>query len=192
VAASLQPSLLHQPIQIKRLLCDIALSHRVDDPTRFIADVLDHLPTDAQELRRYEAGIYNRLHMQLAMQSYNLGHTTSAQGHILKALDYGAGSATPSVAFGELLAYTAMHLPVQDPIRYIRSVLRNLPAQARFLGRGRRLAISQTHLRIAREASFGDAPWLVLYHNLQAIGYKPRSVRAWKLLIAYLRQRIGR
>jgi hypothetical protein len=183
-AVDLDTQLLTQTAKITTLWCNMALHRRVADPERFVDDVLDHLPANALALRPCRPYILNRLYIQLALQSYGRGEIPHAQRHLSRALSWD-GVSPLAEAFGKLLAYAALHLPVDDPIGYVDLVLSNLPPRARHLRRSRTGTLNRTHIALAREASLEGARRLVIGHTLHALLYQPHSVRTWKEAVMF-------
>lgn len=175
MALSLAPHLLSQRERLTQTLISVAMSRRIDDPLRFVADVLDHLPPVASDLRRHEPQIVHRIYLQLAMRNYGAGRLALAREQLATALDLRPDTPKRTEFLVGSLAYAALHLPVADPARYVDTVLDHLPARAQALRSIRDRTLSKVYLGLARQDHRQGARWAALRHILAAMGRHPPS-----------------
>jgi glycosyltransferase involved in cell wall biosynthesis len=195
MALSLAPHLLRQREQIVRTLVNVAMSRRIDDALRFIADVLDHLPPVASDLRRYEMQILHMVYLRLAMRNYGTGHVALARRQLATALDLSPDTPGRTEALVRSLANAALHLPATDPARYVDTVLDNLPARAQALYSIRDRVRARIHLSLARQDHRRGARWAAVRHTLAAMRRHPPSTwnaRTASLLFSVLFGRADR
>jgi hypothetical protein len=160
-------------------LCDDATRERVSDPVKFVSEVLDHLPPGAASLGQQRTLILSRVHLGLALWNYGLGKTAEAKRQLVDALTLCPSMFEQSEEFAKLLGKYAMRLPVSDPLQYVETVFKDLPAGAQLLKNVKPRVLDEVNLACA----FED----------YAAGRKRQVVRrvfkAWRSRPSWLRNR---
>jgi glycosyltransferase involved in cell wall biosynthesis len=190
-ALALRPQLLEQPGELSRLLLSHALSPRVSDPFQFVAGVLDHLPACADGLQRYRSHILSQIYAGLAMRNYGVGNIADAKSQFTEAIALDPTRFEQTKYFARLLSRYALHLPVSAPIPYVDTVLRNLPAQAQRLGRGRAHVLSYVNVKLARQDYSAGRRLRTIRRVLTALRYRPSWIGNRGLVSIFLRSLLG-
>ena len=175
---ALHPHLRADPTALVELFASDALSARVADPFGFIADVLDHLPPCADDLRQYRSQIFSRIYTGLALRSYGTGRISRAQSQFAEAMALDPTGFEQTEDFARLLSYSAVYLPVRAPTLYVDTVLQNLPPQACRLRRVRARALSDVNVKLARHAYLNDRRDRAVRRILTALRYRPFLARS--------------
>ena len=188
-ALSLCPQLGEQPTALMSSLCSHALSTRVRDSLSFVTKALDHLPEWAACLQEQRLPILGFVTMRLALRTYGLGHTACARTQLGAAIALDPHIAEGETAFADALVYSARHLPIDDPIGYVETVLGNLPGEAHRLAGVRSRVLGKVNLDLARQEHLVDRRMAAMRRILRAVRYQPRRIKAlstWSLVYRIL------
>jgi hypothetical protein len=173
-ALALRPSLAEHPETLMELFCDDALGPSLrGNAVRFIGDVLDHLPEVAAALRPYRARCLARVHMGLALRSYGSGDVAEAQRELMEAITSDSAILEQPEIFASALVHNALRLPISDPLRYVDSVLQNLPSGARRLARVRSHVYSDVNIGCAFQDYAAGHRGRVTRQVLTGLRYRP-------------------
>jgi glycosyltransferase involved in cell wall biosynthesis len=181
------PRLLEQPEGLLDSLCGDALSVRVNNPVKFVSDVLNHLPPGAAVLCQYRAYLLARVHLGLALRLYGTGKMEQAGAEIEAAIALDPLLLEHTDDFARLLCRFAMKLPVRAPGRYVEEVLQNLPPGAQRLTRVQAQVLSGVHVATAFEDYYAGRRRAVIPRVLRAIRQRPSSLANRGVLSIFLR-----
>jgi glycosyltransferase involved in cell wall biosynthesis len=190
-ALDLRPHLLTHPAALARLIASNALSPRVSAPLQFVANVLDHLPPRADDLRYYRPQILSQVYAGLAMRNYGDGNIDCAKRQFTQAIALNPTGFEHRQDFVRLLCHSALHLPVSAPLPFIDTVLQNLPTQARRLGRVRARVLSEMHVKLARQDYSAGQRGLAVRRILLALYRHPWLIGRRNVAAILLRSMLG-
>ncbi len=176
-ALTLLPHLLEHPQELLESLIGHALSVRVSDPAKFVSDVLDHLPPCARSLRRYRARLLANVHVGLALRSYASGDLDTARRKIVEALTLRPAMREHPEDFAKLVCHHAVKLPVDAPVFFVETVLRNLPSGAQRLASMRSQILSDVMVACAFEDYYAGRRRSVVPGLLRALRLRPSWLR---------------
>jgi glycosyltransferase involved in cell wall biosynthesis len=176
-ALALRPQLLEHPEDLAQFLYNGALDPRVADPVKFITDMFDHLPPEADVLRPYRSQLLSQVYTRLALQNYGLRNITEARQQLAEAIALDPTILEQPEAFADSVCHYAMRLPVDSPVLYADAVLQNLPAGAQRLARVRSHVLSEVSIDCAFQDYFAGRRWLVVRQVLTALRYRPSWLR---------------
>jgi glycosyltransferase involved in cell wall biosynthesis len=172
-ALALRPQLLNHLVDLVQPLCDEALSLRVTDPLQFVADVLDHLPVGAYDLRRCRSHLLGRVYVGLALRNYGVGNIADAKRELAEAVALDPTILKRTKDFADSLCHHAMCLLVEAPLTYVETVLQNLPAGAQQLERARASALSGVNVACAFQDYFTGHQGRAARRILSALRRRP-------------------
>lgn len=181
------PHLLEQPEELLESLCGDALGVRINDPIKFVSDVLDHLPACAAALGQHRRGLLARTYVGLALRQYAFGHLEEAQRHIEEAIALNPTLLADPAEFAELLRHYANKLPVSAPSAYVETVLQNLPPGTQQLARVSSYVLSNVRVTCAFEDYYANRRNLVVPQILQALRYRPSWFKNRGVVSIFLR-----
>jgi tetratricopeptide (TPR) repeat protein len=190
-ALDLRPHLLSHPALLARLLASNALSPRVSAPFQFVANVLDHLPPRADDLRHYRPQILSQIYAGLAMRNYGDGNIDCAKRQFTQAIALNPTGFEQRQDFARFLCHSALHLPVSAPIPFVDTVLHNLPAPARRLNRVRARVLSEVHLKLAHQDYSAGQRGLAVRRILLALHRHPWLIGRRNVAAILLRSMLG-
>lgn len=172
-ALELRPELLeNQAAELMLYLSGAAMDPRVTDPTRFVADVLDHLPPEAGALVPFRTRLVSQVRLRMALRAYAFGRIEEGRDRISDALEADRHFVEHREHFAAAVYESAHHFSL-EPERYLDLVLSNLPAAASPLAACRRVLLgSMLWWSAAAELGRGDRP-LAGRHLARAVGYRP-------------------
>jgi glycosyltransferase involved in cell wall biosynthesis len=176
-ALALRPQLLEHPEDLAQFLYNGALDPHVADPVKFITDMFDHLPPEADVLRPYRSQLLSQVYTRLALQNYGLRNVTEARRQLAEAIALDPTILEQPEAFADSVCHYAMRLPVDSPVLYADAVLQNLPAGAQRLAQVRSHVLSEVSIDCAFQDYFAGRRWLVVRQVLTALRYRPSWLR---------------
>lgn len=177
-AVKLLPHLLENPEELLELFCGHALGPPgVLDPVKFMNDVFDHLPPSADSLRPYRSQTLGKVYAGLALRTYATGNATDAKSQLAEAITLNRSILEERDVFADALCHHAMSLPAGTRIRYVETVLENLPAGAQRLEHLRPRVLSEVSLGCAFEDYRAGHRLLVVKRVLKALRYRPSLLR---------------
>jgi glycosyltransferase involved in cell wall biosynthesis len=172
-ALALCPHLVEHPEHLLQHLCNDALSVRISDPVKFLKDVFNHWPPNADSLHRYHSQALGHIYVGLALKNYGAGDTANAKRQLAEAIALDPAILKQGDDFAAALCRYAMRLPVDVPLAYADTVFQNLPAVAQSLERMRSHVLSEVSLGCGFEDYYAGRRWLVARHVLTALRYRP-------------------
>jgi glycosyltransferase involved in cell wall biosynthesis len=175
-ALILYPQLFENRTRFFRRLCIEALGPRVDDPFKFIDDVLTHVPRMVDGTRSDRPYLLSRIAAGVALRDYGLGKTTDARRQLADAVALHPAMLEHAEEFAWTLFVYAMHLPVA-PHAYVAAVLRDLPPEARPLERVRSRVFGYVNVGCAFESYLTGRWGLAVRQTLTALRHRPSWVR---------------
>ncbi|MEI2608433.1 MAG: glycosyltransferase [Candidatus Promineifilaceae bacterium] len=116
-----------QPETLLPLLRGHALDARVTDPPQFMADLLAHLPGEADFLRPHQPWLMAYAHLGLALRQQAGGYITKAETEFAAALQVYPSLPHHPNDLAPFLTQYALSLPVADPVEFAAAVLSHLP-----------------------------------------------------------------
>jgi len=125
------------------------LGLRVSDPAGFILGLFDHLPPAAEVIGKYRAQALAQVYACLALRLYAAENIVEAKRQLGEAVNIYPALLEQAEDFANLLSHEAMRLPVGNPVLYVETVLKNLPAGARQLERVRSRVLSDVNIACA-------------------------------------------
>jgi hypothetical protein len=176
-ALTVYPEILENRTEFSDTLCSEAFDVRVDDPLRFIDDVLDHLPSAAQaSIRPCRPYLIGRVHVELALRNYRYDNIADARKQLTTAI-----AAYPSILeqpedFARTLCGYAMSLP-EPPHPYVTKVFDNLPPEAQRLTHVRSRVLGDVNVASAFEDYFASRQSLAARRILSALRHRPSWIR---------------
>lgn len=172
-ALALQPGWLAEPAALVRRLVDEAFGLRIADPLAFIDGIFTRLPAEAAALAGHHAHAQALTQVGLALRLYNEASLAEARAQIAAAVSTYPPILSQHEAFALLLVQEAMKLPTGDPARFVDTVLRNLPPQARPLQRAGARARSDIHIARAFQ-DYGSGQYAAtIQRTLRSALYRP-------------------
>jgi glycosyltransferase involved in cell wall biosynthesis len=191
-ALAVHPQLLIQRDELLSVLYNQAMDMRIKDPARFVDDVFDHLPPQADSLRPYRPYLTSRVTAALSLRAYAAGDIAEAKCRLIEAIALYPPMLEQTQDFFDMVCYQAMNPPVTAPLRYVDTVFRNLPAGAKRLSRLHPRALSEVNLGCAfRDYAAGHYP-LALRSIIRALRQGPAPLANRGTLSIFLHSLSGR
>ena len=172
-ALVLVPELAERPEALANELLGHVLNPRIDDPFKFVANVLSRLPPSLAALREKEPWIASQMRLRLSLQDFARGDEVEAKCQLQEALVLDPSLGTISGDLSRLLADSAISLPVGDPLAAVDAVLENLPPEAQLLRDARSELRSQVRIGMAFEDYSAGRRQLAIGRILAAVRDRP-------------------
>lgn len=190
-ALALRPGWLADPAALARRLVDEAFGLRVNDPLSYIDGIFAHLPAEATALAGHHAYAQALTRIGLALRLYSEASLAAARAQIVAAISAYPPIVSQHEVFAQLLVQEAMKLPRGDPARFVDTILRNLPPQARPLQRAS--ARARSDIQIARAfQDYGSEQYAAtIQRTLRGALYRP-AVFANRGVVAMLMRSVPR
>lgn len=144
-AVSLRPAWRDDPEALLDLVHAEATSSspRPADPVRAVERVLAQLPPELDAVRAARAGLLGRIHLTLALQAHVAGERLIARARLASAVAAEPRLRSAPERFAAQLVRHARRVAPDDPRRFVRRVLDDLPPGARDLAAARPLALAE-------------------------------------------------
>jgi hypothetical protein len=163
----------------------------VDDPLRFVAAVLDHLPPRAEGLLSHRSHLIAQVKVALAVRAYATGDIAKAEHHLSDAIAFYPPMLEQGQGFLDTVCHQAINPPVTAPLEYIDTVFRNLPAGAERLGRLRSRALSEVSVGCAFRNYTARRYHLVVQEVFRALQQRPAHLANRGVISILLRSTLG-
>jgi glycosyltransferase involved in cell wall biosynthesis len=153
-AVHLKPHLLEELETLLGMIVQGILDLRVPDPVKHTDYVLDHLPSQVTRVVQPHCdAVYSRVYLTQAMRNYGWGKIGEARRQFAQAIAWNPGITSEPGRLALTVANCAIRgVGVGAPLKFIETVLRNLPAEAQSLANLRKKIIGQAVAYLAREA----------------------------------------
>ncbi len=171
------PELRLKPDDCLEKLTARALSHRVADPVAFAESVFDHLPEEADFLPALRRQTLGTIAFHLALRGYNAGDDEVGQTHFAAAWQLAPHLFQDEAQLVEQISQTAFHLLLNQPERFVASVLSGLPEHARAWRGLRPRLLGHIHIAKAFEAYAARQRRDTMGHVAQAVRHQPAYLR---------------
>ena len=155
-----------------------ALDPRVDDPIRFVRDMLDHLPPAAARIADARRRIVATAHLRVALRAFAQGRLDEGR----RALGRAVGTDPELVARPGVIAASideSARRAVGPKVDLVETTFANLPAGAEGLAAARASIVGRVHWTAAQRAWRIGARRAAVGHLAIAFGHEPRLV-GWK------------
>jgi glycosyltransferase involved in cell wall biosynthesis len=192
-ALALRPQLLEHPEGFLQNLIDNVLDPeaRISTPVKFIADVFDHLPSEAERLFRYRSHALSQLYVGLALRNYGAGKTDEAKCQLAEAIALDPTVLEHIETFADMVCHNAIRLPVKEPLVYADTVLHSLPTEARRFGQVRSRVLSEVSAVCAFQAYSAGCWRQVIRRVLTALWHRPSLLGNRGIISISLRSLLG-